>query len=310
MKGRQSCPICAGTTEVLFSCPFAEPRLRCFLNRPGGETLAADQDYRIRRCASCELCFQEWVLEDDEAARWYAANPATTDYEREIGAQKLHWFAHMIEEVLVLRQVLTASPPAVLDFGSNWGKWASAALALGCRVDAVEINPSAAAFCARRGIRLTTLAELRQEAYDFINVDQVAEHLSDPLSVVRRLAFSLKPGGIMKLSTPDNARLPGLLARAQQTGELSVLDPAVLDPLAPLEHVNLFNHRSLKRLAAAAGLDPFRIPLLLSLGAGQLWNLPRQLNRNLVTPFKRWLGRRSYQWFRKPRSPELPTSAR
>lgn len=259
-----------------------------------------DRAYEVRGCAGCDLHFQTWVLEDSELASWYSPPADDATFLAEIGRQKLHWFAHMVEEVLLVRQLCARPRPVVLDFGCNWGKWASVALALGCEVQAVEVNEAAAAFCERRGIRRVFEHQLAEATFDFINVDQVLEHLSDPLGVTQRLAGALRPGGFLKLSTPGNPRLPRRLAAAQASGDCRVLDPKALDALAPLEHVNLFTARSLQGLAGRVGLERYRIPLLKSLGAGQLWNLPRQLNRNLVVPFKRWFNRSTYQWFRKP----------
>ena len=239
-------------------------------------------------------------MDDSELAAWYSPPGDDESFKAEIGRQKLHWFAHQTEEILVLRQLCAAAVPVVLDFGCNWGKWASMALAHGCEVYGVEVNRQAAAFCARRGIQMVSAEQLAELRFDFINVDQVMEHLSDPLKVEQQLSRCLKPGGFLKMSTPNNPRLPRQLARAQRTGDNGVLAPQVLDSLLPLEHVNLFNEHSLRNLARAVGLANFRLPLFIWFGAGQLWNVPRQLNRNLLVPFKRWRGRGSYQWFRKP----------
>src|SRR6185369_17118136 len=108
-------------------------------------------------------------------------------FREEIRRQKLHWFAHMTEEILVMRQILGARTPVVLDFGCNWGKWASMALAHGCEVYGVDVNRDASAFCAARGIRMISREQMREVRFDFINVDQVLEHLSDPLGVAREL---------------------------------------------------------------------------------------------------------------------------
>jgi len=199
----------------------------------------------------------------------------------------------------VMRQLIPARVPVVLDFGCNWGKWASMALAHGCEVYAVEVNRDAAAFCASRGIKMVTLADLKSLRFDFINVDQVMEHLSDPRGIAQALAASLKPGGMMKWSTPDHPQLPKLLRAAEASGTNAVLNRATLDPLEPLEHVNLFSGAALEVLGRQVGLRPVQLPFGKWLGAGQLWNIPRQLNRNLTTPLKRWRGRGSYRWFQK-----------
>jgi SAM-dependent methyltransferase len=298
MIERTRCPLCQGGTDVVFARPFSLPPLQAMLAPIGLDALAREKSFQIRYCPECELGFQSWVLEETEAERALTARKSAEDLRAEIAGQKLHALAHPIEEVLVLRQVCAERAPAVLDFGCAWGKWAGAALALGCEVWGVELNAVAAAFCSGRGLRMVSRDELQGLRFDFINVDQVLEHVSDPLELSRELCGCLKPGGLLKLSTPGNARLlPGLRA-AERRGDNSVLQLPTLDALYPLEHVNLFNRRSLLRAGAAAGLVRYRVPWLKSLGAGQLWNLPRQLNRNLTVPFKRWLGWGTYQWFR------------
>jgi hypothetical protein len=173
------------------------------------------------------------------------------------------------------------------------------ALAHGCDVYAVEVNPTAADFCRRRGIKIVTRDELKDLRFDFINVDQVMEHLTDPLGVARLLAGLLQPWGMMKWSTPNNPELPRLLRAAQASGDESVLNPKTIDSLAPLEHVNLFSNESLKFLGRQVGLEPVRLPFWKWMGAGQIWNLPRQLNRNLIVPLKRFRMKGTYLWFKR-----------
>jgi hypothetical protein len=78
------------------------------------------------------------------------------------------------------------------------------------------------------------------------------------------------------------------------------MDAKTIDSLAPLEHVNLFSNNSLRFLGAQVGLQVVRLPFWMWTGAGQLWNMPRQLNRNLRTPWKRWRMKGSYLWLQKP----------
>ena len=300
MIQRRHCPITGYPAEVIFSRSYQHPVLRQIADRAGLADAVADKPYEIRYCVESDFYFQAWVMSTDELGSWYSPPADPSFFMAEIGKQKLHWFAHQTEEILVLRQLCPAQVPVVLDFGCNWGKWASMALAHGCEVYGVDVNRAAAEFCSSRGIKMISFEEMRGLQFDFINVDQVLEHLSEPLLVARHLAACVKIGGFLKFSTPNNPKLPQQLRAAQQSGDDSVLDVRTLDSLLPLEHVNLFHDRSLKILARQIGLQPYRLPFFKWLGAGQLWNVPRQLNRNLVVPFKRWRGNTTYQWFQKP----------
>lgn len=299
MIQRLVCPVSGANADVIFSRPYSLPEMRVFTKRCGLTAALADKPYEIRFCPASGLHFQTWVMDDRELAGLYSP-PADENFFREqIGQQKLHWFAHMTEEILVMRQLVTARTPVVLDFGCNCGKWASMALAHGCEVYGVDVNRDAAAFCAARGIKMLFQNDLGRARFDFINADQVVEHLTEPLGVARLLADALKPGGFLKLGTPDNPRLPQQLRAAQASGNNAVLAAKTLDSLSALEHVNLFNNGSLRLLGERVGLRPARLPFFKWLGAGQLWNLPRQFNRNLTTPGKRWRMKGTYVWLQK-----------
>lgn len=300
MIRRLACPVSGAPAEVIFSRPYALPEMRAYTERCALTAQLADKPFEVRHCAASGLYFQTWVMDDSELAGLYSPPVDEKFFVEQIGKQKLHWFAHMTEEILVMRQMVPTHVPVVLDFGCNWGKWASMALAHGCEVYGVDVNRDAAAFCAARGIKMISHNELGGTRFDFINVDQVMEHLTDPLGVARSLAAALKPGGFMKLGTPDNSRLPRLLRAAQASGSNAVLDPKTIDSLCPLEHVNLFNHVSLRSLGECAGLREVRLPFFKWMGAGQLWNLPRQFNRNLTTPWKRWRMKGPYVWLQRP----------
>lgn len=300
MIQRLKCPLSGANAEVVFARPYSLPEMRAYTERCGLTAQLADKPFEIRHCAASGLHFQTWVMDDSELAGLYSPPAAEKFFREQIGKQKLHWFAHMTEEILVMRQLVTANPAVVLDFGCNWGKWASMALAHGCDTYGLDVNRDAAAFCAARGIKMLAQDQLGVNRFDFINVDQVMEHLTDPLAVARTLAAALKPGGFIKLGTPDNPRLPQQLRAAQTNGNNSILDANQIDSLYPLEHVNLFNHASLRLLGERVGLREAKLPFFKWLGAGQLWNIPRQLNRNLTTPWKRMMGRGPYIWLQKP----------
>ncbi len=303
MIQRLTCPISDTPAEVVFSRPYSLPELRDYPERCGLTAKTGDKPFEIRYCPGSGVYFQTWTMDDSELAGLYSPGADERSFMDQIAGQELHWFAHMTDEILVMRQCVATRPPVVLDFGCNWGKWASMALAYGCDVYGVDVNQDAAAFCATRGIKMISRAEMGHARFDFINADQVLEHLTEPLEVAREFAAALKPGGYLKLGTPDDPKLPGLLRAAQASGSNAVLEPRIIDSLTPLAHVNLFNHAALRSLGERVGLRAVRPPFWKWVGAGQLWNLPRQFNRNLRTPWKRWRMKGSYIWLQKPIKP-------
>lgn len=297
LLSRQNCPICTQPAPVIVQLPYADSRFELLLNGSPALPIVAEKNYEIRECVGCDLLFQTWMLTGEDAKLIYTTdrlddNPAT------ISAQPLHALAHNAEEVLVVRQVFPKRPPSVLDFGCGWGKFASMALAYGCDVYGHELNTGFAQFCAARGIKMLARDEITAHRFNFINADQVLEHIADPRETLQLLANSLADDGLIKISVPGSPTLRKIIADSHGNPD-PVVRKSCIKPLSPLIHVNLFSPHSLRALAASVGMEPYRPPFFTWLGAGQMWNKPRQLNRNLVVPFKRFFQRGTYLWLQK-----------
>jgi SAM-dependent methyltransferase len=133
-----------------------------------------------------------------------------------------------------------------LDVGCGAGALLDAAAKAGWEAEGTEVASAAVERLAARGrtVFAGDLEELRlpEGGYDVVSLVEVLEHLPDPLSVVRRTAVLLRPGGVAYVTTP-HAR--GMSARA-----LGLRWSLV----APPEHLQLFSRRGLRALFSRAGL--------------------------------------------------------
>lgn len=299
MIKRTNCPITNDPSDVIFSRPYSIPELNRFITFLPFSDEIRKLNFEIRFCKTSGLYFQTHVLNDSQLLSLYNPSEKSDRFLLDISQQKLHSFAHATEEILVLRQLIKNRTPVVLDYGSSWGKWASMALAFGCDVYGLDIDFQAQHFCKSRGIKIINHNDLHLFKFDFINVDQVLEHLYNPREVAECLALCLNDGGYMKWSTPQHKSISKLLSCFQHNSSNLILEQDKLKCLEPLVHINLFSNQSLKCLARTVGLNPVRLPYLKWLGASQLWNIPRQFNRNLITPWKRFRSQDTYLWVRK-----------
>lgn len=258
----------------------------------------SDKSYVIRKCDVCDLYFQEIVLDDSEAKVVYSLF-APENIER---IRKVEELAHFAEDAMLIRLLFPDRQPVVLDFGMNTGIWAQMASAYGCDCYGTDIAEFSKSFAAKKGIKFIEFSELPDNYFDFINADQVFEHLANPLEILKRLAPALNHNGIIKISCPGDKRIEEKI-RILLDGKVDVVEfSKKYDSISPFIHLNLFNEKSLVMLGARAGLERIRIPLRLSYSTMTLFNSMRQINRNFYRPLKQYLARGTWQFFRKGRA--------
>jgi SAM-dependent methyltransferase len=234
----------------------------------------------LERCSRCTAIWQRYAPTGDLLARLYETWAADGGGLERHDDAAYHRAA--AEEVLLVQQ-LVGRPPSeidVLDFGMGWGRWPRLAAAFGMQAHGVELSRSQVEYAASQGVTVTSLDELPEAAFDFVNSEQVFEHLVAPREILQRLARSLTAGGWLKIAVPDASRL-----------EARLVDPdwssRSLNPVAPLEHLNALDRDALEELGRRAGLVPARPPLgayyASTIG---IWP-PKRAARGLARPLAR-----------------------
>lgn len=95
----------------------------------------------------------------------------------------------------------------VLDVGCGFGESLGYHTARGCDVYGVEADENIRRVVDKFGYKvhvgLFDDKVYESDFFDYITMDQVIEHVTDPLSTLRGVARILKPGGTVILSTPN-----------------------------------------------------------------------------------------------------------
>ncbi len=134
----------------------------------------------------------------------------------------------------------------VLDVGCGFGETLGYHTARGCDVYGVEANENIRRVVEKFGFKvhigLFDDKVYSPDFFDFVTMDQVIEHVTDPIATLRGVARILKPGGTAVLSTPNahgwGARLFGR---------------RWINWYAPY-HLQLFTRQSMRLAADKAGL--------------------------------------------------------
>lgn len=257
---RDRCPACESESfKTIYSIPYDSDSLNHYLKEfyePQGyydPELLKTAQFELKECQLCELVFQSNVPNDflltELYDKWIDPDMALLR-DRNL---PLSYRIQRIEEVITILNHLEKSSNQcdVLDFGMGWGSLCLQFKAMGANVFGTELSEKRIANAKKLGIPVIHFDEDRQ-LFDFINTDDVFEHLTNPLEVLHLLKEKLKPNGIIKISVPNGDVAKHSLRKMNWYAPRGHQDN--LNAVSPLEHLNCFTHRSLVKMAMAAGL--------------------------------------------------------
>lgn len=310
---RDDCPTCgAADTRTIYSTPFSEGGIGTFMREyyKVDPHLLAAAPYELQHCPRCDLVYQHHVgsreLLTDVYTKW-CWQPSDPDfdypaYKEHITEYKLSPAGH---EVMIIASYLKKPYDQIklLDYGMGWGMFIRIAKQLGVDAYGLELSQPQVEYARSHGIKTITDDELADHRFHFISTEQVFEHVTEPLALLKRLSDSLLPGGIVKVSVPSGERA-GELVEMLKDGRYSGDYPTIM-PVQPLEHVNSFKRRTIDMMAQLANLTPVTPGLMryyTFLGKGGVSiRRPKKSLKELVRPFYGYLNRSNlYVWLRKP----------
>lgn len=259
---RPVCELCQTKPTILFSRPYTHPSVWDFLdNYYEGrieKAVLSDAVYEIAQCSQCGFIWQAYILNDTWMEVLYDTwISAEGSLKKKQSMTIIPGYQRQAELIRVLRPEIPAGQIDVLDFGMGWGYWCMAAKPCGYHIVGLEVSPTRVQFAREKGLEVVqSLAEVGSQKFDFINAEQVFEHIPQPLETLKTLARHLKAGGVIRIAVPDGKGMASELQKPSWKASKSALHP--------LEHINCFTHQTLKLLGDKAGLDVIPQPVLLS----------------------------------------------
>ncbi len=262
---RKSCPCCENSdSNLLFSAKFNEKIFEnYFQKRKKGEFYGGgwiDYDtikngnYILVECSKCKLVYQKSIpgnfLMSCIYEKWVNQE---INHKYNLKHHGIGQATKNFKEIFTLVKYFKKPPNQLdfLDFGLGWGIWAKMAQSFAINISGVELSKSKLENAQKHNIRIVDFQTLPTMKFDYINTEQVFEHIEDPYQTLMILKMALKPGGIIKLSVPHGQELKKKLNQMKVSGRF---DMENIREVAPFQHINCFNHDSLLYLAKRAGL--------------------------------------------------------
>jgi SAM-dependent methyltransferase len=255
----------------------------------------------LEECKRCGLIYQREVPNDFLAKKLYDEwiNPKLA-LERHLNSDLEYHAAHA-REVMTLIAFFNVGPSKLefLDVGMGWGEWCLMARAFGCNTCGIELSQSRIEYAKSLGLNVISWDQLPDHHFDFINTEQVFEHINSPLETLRSLKKSLKSQGLIKISVPDGNDAKRGLEVSDWTAPKWETGTRNSNPVHPLEHMNCFNRRCIIKMAQIAGLQEVRIPVLLQYMYSTNWKPVVPMLKNMLRPlYFNVLRRGTYLFFR------------
>jgi len=258
---RNACPGCGlKNIKTIYSSGYLEKPLFDFIKNYYAPHGTIDTDclkgasYILCECNDCGLIFQKEVPNDFLMSKLYEEwiNPKI-NIENHKNNDTLGHFIDYAHEIMRIIKMMNRIPSSirVLDYGTGLAKWALMIKAFGCDVYGTEISYGKKRHAQECGIKIVDLNDSKESQFDLINIDQVLEHLREPLKTLQLLNTYLKPDGIIKVGVPNGVNIKAQLRIMDW--EAPKQSKRSLHTVHPLEHINCFNRASLITLVNKAG---------------------------------------------------------
>jgi 2-polyprenyl-3-methyl-5-hydroxy-6-metoxy-1,4-benzoquinol methylase len=217
--------------------------------------------YILNECKDCGLIYQEEIPNEFLMLKlyeqWIDPQVILEEHKNNRNARHFVWVAKEIANVI---QYFDTIPGQLkfLDLGMGWGEWCLMAKGLGCDVYGTEISQARIDYAKASGIKVVSWEEIPNHQFDFINTEQVFEHLADPLETLVHLKRALKPDGVIRINVPNGWDIKRRLEiwdwKAPVGSENS------LNLVAPFQHINCYTYEVLVKMGQRAGLEVVVIP--------------------------------------------------
>ncbi len=304
---RERCPACNSTIlKELYRKPYDKPPiseyLESFYSLQGDMKVEylKDANFDLCECENCCLIFQKEVPNDYFMKviyeKWLDPKKAFRQHKENDDLDLYGYYAHEISTIIAYLHKVP-SKLSFFDFGMGWGKWALMAKGFGCESYGSELSKERVEHAKSNGIKVVTWDEIPEHKFDFINTEQVFEHIPNPLDTLIHLKKSLKPDGILKISVPTANNIKHRLKRMDWKAKRGTRNS--LNPVAPLEHINCYRRSSLIKMAELANMEEVVIPMKTQYMYTTNWCGAKRVAKNMLLPvYKNILKRKNYLFFR------------
>lgn len=257
------CNICNQSGESIYSKNYDDENIKFYLINHFGEKKYEnfkDQiskiKYELLKCDECKFIWQKYIPNENFSLDLYEKiidnDESLKKSKKKYQSQKKSFF----KEIKKIISKFDKKKINILDFGAGWGHWLMSGQNLSYNSYAFELSPSKIKFLLLNKIKVLNFETINsyQNYFHYIRMDQVLEHLDKPnrtLEIIKKLG---REDCIFYISVPDGAKI------INNNNKILKIQKG---PIQPLEHLNCFSKKSLKKILDKNGFRPLRLNEIL-----------------------------------------------
>lgn len=215
----------------------------------------SDTQLAIARCDTCGHCWYRDQPEKSQLDAMYAAGVPLKG-----GAPSRKPTPDMLAEMRRLRRLVQPGMARLLDYGSGFGRWARAGVEAGFDVCAFEPSMPRGGENEPPFTLIHSIDELHGEVFDIVNLEQVLEHVPDPVHLLTGIREYCHSGSLIRITVPN-------IMRSEEGAAIWhewPFDGRRAHVMAPFEHLHGFTPQSLRETVRQAKFEPIKVSRLLA----------------------------------------------
>ena len=252
------CKICNQNGESIYSKSFNDEVLKLFFINYYGESKYKNfknklkaTNYELLECKNCKFVWQKNIPNKNFSIDLYEN---IIDNEDSLKKSKIKYHNQKNrnnKEISKIIRNFNKEKINILDFGAGWGHWLMSGSTSFYDSYAFELSPSRKSFLKSNGINVLNFDNLNlyENFFHYIRLDQVLEHLDEPIDAIKMIKKLGKKNCIFYISVPDGTNI------IEKKNTLYIKK----GPVQPLEHLNCFSKYSLKFFLSKYGFRPLNL---------------------------------------------------
>jgi len=259
---RDRCPVCnSASSKSIFNRSFNEKLLKDYIieGYQGNADIEFldDVKFEIVKCNDCCLSYQKYVLDEgrlDELYNKWIDPRLAQEWNEDMEIEKKRHYTNLLNYAKKLLKRETEKIK-VLDYGAGFGSSLLTAKEMGFDPYAYEYSTERNHFLEEKGIK--TIDIQNDMLFDFIIVNQVLEHLTNPDETLKVIISKLNNNGLMFIDVPNCSHLEKKLGKTDKITDAKEFKRVLLDAsVTAFQHINFFTSYNLRLLFKKQGIEP------------------------------------------------------